>query len=126
MREGGYSEQNEDEQKENISCKVNEGVYFGDSFNWWGDMYAWFRGSWCFLSLIHTLWKIDDEYTNECRLRIRFVTWFIVKLYCHVTLYITCHILIVSNDIIHMGIKVISWSWLVGDVTKIPDFSDQL
>ena len=45
MREGSYSEQNEDEQKENISCKVNKGVYFGDSFNRWVDMIALIRGA---------------------------------------------------------------------------------
>ena len=30
MREGGYSDKNKYKQKEKISCKVNEGVYFGD------------------------------------------------------------------------------------------------
>ena len=40
MREGGYSEQNEDDKKEKISCKVNEGVYFVESFNRWVDMVA--------------------------------------------------------------------------------------
>ena len=64
--------------------------------------------------------QLDDRYTAECRLGMGFVTWCIFKLYCHVTLCITCHILIVSNDIIHLGIKVISWSWVVGNVTKIP------
>ena len=70
--------------------------------------------------------RLDDGYTTECRLGMRFVTWCIVKLYCHVTLCITCHILIVFNDISHLGIKVISWIWVVGDVTKIPDFSDNI
>ena len=70
--------------------------------------------------------KLDDGYKTECRLGMRFFTWCIVKLYCHVTLCITCHILIVSNDIIHMGIKVISRIWLVVDVTKIPEFSDHI
>ena len=42
--------------------------------------------------------KLDDGYKNECRLGIIFVTWCIVNLYFHVTLCITCHILIVSND----------------------------
>ena len=69
---------------------------------------------------------MDDEYTSECILGIIFVTWFIFKLYCRVNLYITCHILIVSNDIIHMRIKFISWIWVVGDVTNIPDFSDHI
>ena len=36
------------------------------------------------------------------------------------------NILIVSNDKRNLGIKVISWSWLVGDVTKILDFSDHI
>ena len=40
MREGDYSEQNKDDQKEKISCKENEGVYFGESFNRWRDMVA--------------------------------------------------------------------------------------
>ena len=62
---------------------------------------------------------LDNGYTTECRLGMRFVTWCIVKLYCHVTLCITCHILVVYNDIIHLGIKVILWSWVIGDVTKI-------
>ena len=70
--------------------------------------------------------RVDDGYTTECRLGMRFVTWHIVKLYCHVTLCITFHIIIVSNDIIHLGIRVISWSWVVGDVTKITDFSDHI
>ena len=30
---GGYSEQNEDLHKGKRSCKVNEGVYFGESCN---------------------------------------------------------------------------------------------
>ena len=38
MREGDYPEQHKDEQKEKISCKVNEGVYFGQSGNQWGYM----------------------------------------------------------------------------------------
>ena len=25
-------------------CKGNEGVYFGDSCNWWGDMVTWLGG----------------------------------------------------------------------------------
>ena len=70
--------------------------------------------------------RLDDGYTTECRLWMRFVTWCIVKLYCHVTLCITCHILIVFNDISHLGIKVISWIWAVGDVNKISDFIDNI
>ena len=39
IREGGYSEQNEDDHKKK-SCKVNEGVFFGELCNLWGDMVA--------------------------------------------------------------------------------------
>ena len=67
--------------------------------------------------------QIDDGYKTKCRLGMRFVTWCIVKLYCHVSLCINFHILIISNNIIRLGIKVISWSWLVGGVTKISYFS---
>ena len=56
----------------------------------------------------------------------RFVTWCIVKLDCYVNLCSACYILIVSNDIIHMGIKMMSWSWVVGDVTNTPDFYDHI
>ena len=52
--------------------------------------------------------RLDDGYTTECRPGMIFFTWCIVKLYCNVNLCITCHILIVSNDIIHMRIKLIS------------------
>ena len=70
--------------------------------------------------------QLDEGYTTKCILRVRFFTWCIVKLYCHVTLCITFHILIVSNYIIHMDIKVVSWSLVVGGVTKIPDFSNHI
>ena len=40
----------------------------------------------------------DDGYATECILGMRFVTWCIVKLYCHVTLCISFYIQIVSND----------------------------
>ena len=66
--------------------------------------------------------RLDDGYTTYCRLGIKFFTWCIVKLYFHVTLCITCNIPIVSNDISHLGTKVISWIWVVSDVTKIPEF----
>ena len=52
--------------------------------------------------------QLHDGYTTECRLAIRLVTWCIVKFYCHVTLCISCHLLIVSNDIRYLGIQVIS------------------
>ena len=70
--------------------------------------------------------RLDDGYTTECRLGMAFVTWFNVKLYCYVTLCSTFHILIVVNDIIHMGIKMISCIWGVGDLTKTPYFSDHI
>ena len=70
--------------------------------------------------------RLDDGYTTECRLWIIFFTWCIVKLDCCVTLCSDCHILIVDNYISRMGIKMISWSWVVGDVTKTPDSSDHI
>ena len=70
--------------------------------------------------------RLDDGYTTECRLGMRFVTWCIFKLNCYVTLFSACHILIVANYIIHMGIKMISRIWVVGDVTKKPEFSDHI
>ena len=70
--------------------------------------------------------RLNDGYKTECRLGMIFVTWCIVKLYCHVNLCISCHILILSNYIIHLGIKVISCSCLVGDETNIQDFSDHI
>ena len=66
---------------------------------------------------------LDCGYTTENILGMRYVTWCIVKLDCYVTLCSTFCILIVSNDISHKGIKMIYWSWLVGDVTKTPEFS---
>ena len=56
----------------------------------------------------------------------RFVTWCIVKLDFYVTLCSPFHLIIVANDIIHMGIKMISWILLVGDVTNTPAFSDNV
>ena len=67
--------------------------------------------------------RLDDRKTTECRLGVRFVTWCIVKLYCYVILCSACHILIVANYISHLGIKMISWIWLFGDVTNTPEFS---
>ena len=52
---------------------------------------------------------LDDGYRTECILKMRFFTWCIVKLYCHVTLFSAFHVLIVANHIIHMRIKIISW-----------------
>ena len=69
---------------------------------------------------------IDDGYTTECRLGMTFFTWCIVKLVCYVTLCSACHILDVDKYISHLGIKMIYWSWVVGDVTKTPEFSDHI
>ena len=70
--------------------------------------------------------QLDYGYTTKFILGMRFVTWCIVKLDCYVILCSAFHILIVANDIIHMGIKIISWIWVVGYLTKTPDFSDQI
>ena len=68
----------------------------------------------------------DDGYTTECRLGIRFLTWCVIKLYCYVPLCRACNILIVANNIIHLGIQMISWICLAGDVTKTSDFYDHI
>ena len=74
MGEGGYSEKNEYAHKEKIPCKGNEGVYFGESCNWWGDMVAWFKVAW-FSYLSYTPFeRLDDGYTTECRHGMIFVT----------------------------------------------------
>ena len=70
--------------------------------------------------------RLDYGYTTECILEMIFVTWCIVKLDCYVTLCSACHILIVANDISHLGIKMISWIWVVGVVTKTHDFYDHI
>ena len=70
--------------------------------------------------------QLDDGYITECILGMIFFNWDIVKLYCHVTLCITCRILILYNDIRHLRIKVIFWIWVVGDITKIPKISDHI
>ena len=70
--------------------------------------------------------RLDDGYKTECRLGVIFVTWCIVKLYFYVNLCSACHKLIVANDIRHLGIKVISWIWVVGDVTETPDCYDNI
>ena len=64
--------------------------------------------------------------TTECILGMIFVTWCILKLDFYVTLWSTCLILIVYNYIIHIGRKMISWIWLVGDIAMISDFSDHI
>ena len=69
---------------------------------------------------------LDDGYTTECILGMIFVTWCIFKLYCYVTLVSACHILSVANYISHMGIKMISWRWIIGDVTKTHEFYDHI
>ena len=53
--------------------------------------------------------RLYDGYTTDCRLGIRYVSLCIIMLDCYVTLCITCHMLIVANNIIHLGIKMISW-----------------
>ena len=50
---------------------------------------------------------LDDGYTTACRLGMIFVTWCIIYLDCYVTLCSACCILVVDNDIIHLGIKMI-------------------
>ena len=55
-----------------------------------------------------------------------FVTWYIFKLDCYVILFSACNILIVANYISHMEIKMVSWRWVVGDVTKKPNFPDHI
>ena len=52
--------------------------------------------------------RLDYRYTTECILGMIFVTWCIVNIYCHVTLCYSCHIIIVSNDTSHPGIKTTS------------------
>ena len=66
--------------------------------------------------------RLDNGYITECILGMSFVTWCIVELDCYATLCIACHILIVSHDISHLGIKMISWGWLVGDASKASEF----
>ena len=78
-----------------------------------------------YLSYIPFEW-LDDGYTTECRLGMIFVTWCIVKLDCYVILCSACHILIVANYISHMGIQIISWRRVVGDVINITEFSDHI
>ena len=91
------------------SSKGNEGVYFDESYNKWGDMVAWLGGIDVSYHSDTPFEWLDYGYTTECRLGMIFITWCIVKLYCNVTLYIACHILILSNGIKHLGISVISW-----------------
>ena len=55
-----------------------------------------------------------------------FFTWCIVKLNCYFTFFGACIILFVVNDIIHMGIKMISWIWVVCDVNTTSEFSDHI
>ena len=73
-----------------------------------------------------TFERLDDGYTNECRIGMIFVTLCILKLDFYVTLCRAFHIINVANDIIQLGINMISWSWVVGDLTKTPDFSDRM
>ena len=70
--------------------------------------------------------RLDDGYTTECILGMISVTWFIVQLDFYITLWSTFHLLVIANYISHLGIKMISWIWIVGDVTNTPDFSDHI
>ena len=123
---GGYSEQNEYDQHEKyLANEMRAYILVSHVINWETWLHA--------LGMLYTSYnsdtsieQLDDGYKTECRLRMSFFPCCIVKLYCHVSLCVNFHILIVSNYIIHLGIKVISWIWLVGDVTKIPDFSDHI
>ena len=103
MRDGGYSDQNEDEQKEKYLAKETRAyilvINVIDGETWLHDL-----GGLAFSYHSDTPFeRLDAGYTTECRLGMIFFTWCIVKLYCHFTLRITFHILIVSNDIIHLG-----------------------
>ena len=73
-----------------------------------------------------TFGRLYGGLKTECILGMIFVTWCIVKLYCYVTLFSACHILIVANDISHLGIKMISWRWVVGNVTNTSEFSHHI
>ena len=88
---------------------------------------------------LHGFWGIDvshisyiyfellvAEDTTECRLGVIFVTWFIFKLSCYVNFLRYCFVLIVAHDIRHMGRKMISWIWVVCDVTMTSDFYDHI
>ena len=122
----GYLEQNEDDYKEKYFVKEIR-AYILVSYVIDGE--TWLHDLWGIGVSYHSetpFERLDDGYTTECRLGMKFVTWCIVKLYCHVILCITCNIFIVSNYISHLGTKVISCSWVVGDVTKIPDFYDNI
>ena len=89
-------------------------------------MVAWFGGiDVSYISGIHVK-RISDGDTTECGLGMKFVTWCIVKLYFFVTLCSDCRIFIVANDISHLGIKMTSWIWRVGDVTKTSEFYDHI
>ena len=70
--------------------------------------------------------RLDCGYKTECRPGMRFVTWCIFKLDCYVNLFSACRILIVANSISHLGIKMISWIWVFGDVTKTLAFYDHI
>ena len=70
--------------------------------------------------------RLDGGYTTEFRIGMVFFTWCIIKLDCYVTLCISSHILIVANNISHMGIKMISWILIVGVVTNISDSYDHI
>ena len=115
----GYSERKEDDHKSKISCKGNEGIYFGEVFNWRVYMVV------SYLSDIH-FERFSAGDTTESRLSMIFFTWCIVKLYCYVTLFKYCLILIVANGTSHMGRKMVSRRWGVCDITMKSEFSDNI
>ena len=60
--------------------------------------------------------RLATRYTTERIIGMRFGIWCIVKLYCYVTFFGACLILIVDNYTRNLGIKIFSCRWVVGDV----------
>ena len=76
MREGGYSDQNEDDQKEKIYCKGNEGIYILGRNLINGE--TWFHNLGGLDVSYHSdtpFERIDYGYTTKCRLGMIFITW---------------------------------------------------
>ena len=123
MCAGGYSSQKEDYHKyKYIAKEIRTSILV---------RYIIVREIW-----LHGLGGLVDSYlsdiifdqlsagdTTDCRLGMVYVTCCIVRLYRYVTFCHACIILFIVNYITHMGIKIISWSWGVCDVTMISDFS---
>ena len=78
-----------------------------------------------YLSDIHFERLADGDKTDS-RIGMIFVNWCIFKLGCYVNFCHACLILIVANDIIHQGIKVVSWRWRVCDINTTSEFSDHV